>query len=342
MTPRPLRAAAEPPVDQASALTAIGASLTVSLDNGRLPCRDYLVGCMHGARSAGRDDAAAGPTATSVFERPPLVGGRGVRRIAAMGYVYDAAWRRERRRLDALAALYDPGTIAVLSRLGVDRGWRCWEIAAGSGTIARWLAERLGSGGELLVTDLDPRFVESLRDHNVMVSRHDVRSDPPAVGAFDLVHARAVLAHVCERQRAIDAMVRALRPGGWLVVEDVVFAPRSCDPPLVALERTDAAFRRVLQATDVDPDYGLKIPAAFEQAGLVEIGHDARVPLARTGTTDIELLALTLEHLRPRLETDGALAADDLDQTLRALHEPGRTLRCAHMVAAWGRRPASA
>ena len=258
-----------------------------------------------------------------------------------MGYVYDAAWGPERRRLDALAALYDPGTIAVLSRLGVARGWRCWEIAAGSGTIARWLAERVGASGELLVTDLDLRFVESLRDDHVVVCRHDVRSDPPAVEAFDLVHARAVLAHVPEHGLAIDAMVRALRPGGWLVVEDVVFAPRACDPPLAVLERTDAALRQVLQAAHVDPDYGLKIAAAFEQAGLLEIGYDRRVPLARTGTTDVELLALTLEQLRPRLQTDGALAAADLDETLRALHKPGRTIGCAHMVAAWGQRPSA-
>ena len=256
-----------------------------------------------------------------------------------MGYVYDAAWGQEQRRLDALAALYDAGTIAVLSRLGIARGWRCWEIAAGSGTIARWLAERVGTRGELLVTDLDPRFVESLRNDHVVVCRHDVQSAPPAVEAFDLVHARAVLAHVSERQRAVDAIVRALRPGAWLVVEDVVFAPRACDPPLAVLERTDAAFRRVLQATRVDPDYGLKIPAALEQAGLCEISSEVRVPLARTGTTEVGLLSLTLEQLRPRLQTDGALAADDLDETLRALHNPGRTIGCANMVAAWGRRP---
>jgi SAM-dependent methyltransferase len=258
-----------------------------------------------------------------------------------MGYVYDAAWEGEQARLDALAASYDAGTIAVLSRLGVVRGWRCWEVAAGSGSIAHWLADRVGIDGELLVTDLDPRFVESLRGDHVVVCRHDVRSDPPAVAAFDLVHARAVLAHVPERQRAIAGMVAALRPGGWLVVEDVVFAPRTCDPPLAVLERADAALRRVLQAAHVDPDYGLKIPAALKQAGLHAISSDVRVPLARTGTTDIELLALTLEQLRPRLQTDGALPAGELDETLRALARPGRTISCAQMVAAWGQRPPS-
>ena len=59
-----------------------------------------------------------------------------------MGYAYDPGWTHERRRLDAIAALYDPGTIELLLRTGVASGWCCWEAGAGSGTIAHWLAQR--------------------------------------------------------------------------------------------------------------------------------------------------------------------------------------------------------
>jgi SAM-dependent methyltransferase len=37
---------------------------------------------------------------------------------------------------------------------------------------------------------------------------------------FDLVHARLVLVHVPDRAAALATMVAALRPGGWLLVED--------------------------------------------------------------------------------------------------------------------------
>ncbi len=49
-------------------------------------------------------------------------------------------------------------------------------------------------------------------------------------GQFDLVHARLVLVHVPEREAALDAMVAALRPGGWLFVEDAdpALQPLSC------------------------------------------------------------------------------------------------------------------
>ena len=40
-------------------------------------------------------------------------------------------------------------------------------------------------------------------------------------GIYDLVHARLLLEHLPERERALDKLVRSLRVGGWIVIEDV-------------------------------------------------------------------------------------------------------------------------
>lgn len=37
---------------------------------------------------------------------------------------------------------------------------------------------------------------------------------------FDLVHARALLCHLPEREQALDRMLGAVRPGGWILVEE--------------------------------------------------------------------------------------------------------------------------
>ncbi len=47
-------------------------------------------------------------------------------------YVFDnAAVNQTSRRFDALAALYDPGTIRYIRALGVRRGWHCLEVGPG-------------------------------------------------------------------------------------------------------------------------------------------------------------------------------------------------------------------
>jgi hypothetical protein len=42
------------------------------------------------------------------------------------------------------------------------------------------------------------------------VLRHDIARDPLPNRAFDLIHARLVLIHVLERERALERMAEAL------------------------------------------------------------------------------------------------------------------------------------
>ena len=48
-----------------------------------------------------------------------------------------------------------------------------------------------------------------------------VVNDPLEASSFELVHARLLLEHLPQRDQVLQKLVRALRPRGWLVVEDV-------------------------------------------------------------------------------------------------------------------------
>ena len=135
-------------------------------------------------------------------------------------YALNNAGREASSRFTALAAMYDPGTIRHLEDRGVSSGWHCLEVGGGGGSIAAWLAARVGPAGRVLVTDIDPRFLESLQGAHVEVRRHDIVSDALPEAAFDLVHSRLVLLHLPEREKALARMVSTLKPGGWLVDEE--------------------------------------------------------------------------------------------------------------------------
>jgi len=108
-------------------------------------------------------------------------------------YLFDQAWRQEHDRLHALEALFDDASAHHLARLGVGPGWRCLEVGAGAGGVARWLADRVGPSGQVLATDLDPRFLDGHGRANLQVRQHDILTDPLPDTLFDLAHARAVL-----------------------------------------------------------------------------------------------------------------------------------------------------
>jgi SAM-dependent methyltransferase len=253
-------------------------------------------------------------------------------------YIYDQAWGEEKRRLDALAALYDSGTIDRLEGVGVEPGAAWLEVGAGSGTIAAWLAGRVGGEGRVMATDLDTRFLADLAD-NIEVVTHDIVGDDLEREVFDGVHARAVLEHLPDRAGAIANMVTALRPGGVLLLEDVVFPPACSHPPTPVLEKVVEAFASGFRAVGADPNYGLQLPSALGAAGLVDVDCDGHAPVAFTGSPSSSFMLLSLEHLRDRFIGAGLLTEADVSEALQDLGNPGRTLLPPMMISAWGRKP---
>jgi ubiquinone/menaquinone biosynthesis C-methylase UbiE len=124
----------------------------------------------------------------------------------------------ERGRLALLEQRFDAGTIRRLGDLGVTSGWRCLEVGAGSGSIARWLSERVGSAGSVVAADIDTRFLTGLPD-NVDVRELDIR-ELQLEPQFDLAHCRALLMHLPDPADALTRIVAALRPGGVLLAEE--------------------------------------------------------------------------------------------------------------------------
>ena len=77
----------------------------------------------------------------------------------------DAGALALRRRISlahyaTLGQLFDPTTFRHLDRLGLQAGWRCWEVGAGGPTVPAGLAERAGPTGRVLATDIDVSALE--------------------------------------------------------------------------------------------------------------------------------------------------------------------------------------
>jgi SAM-dependent methyltransferase len=246
------------------------------------------------------------------------------------GYTFDPAWPEEQHRLELLEQCNDPTTIALLARLGVGAGWRCLEVGAGRGSVARWLRDRVGPGGRVVAVDLDTRFIN--REHGVEVHRADLLVDDIGRDAFDLVHCRAVLHHLPGKQPlALEKMASAVRPGGLLVVEEPYFGAMlaSRTPAWVATWRAYYAAM-----ANADYDWAVGLAAEFQAAGLVDIGSCGRAELVQGGSQEAELLRLSLEAVRDR-----ASEGSDFDAGIRLLRDPSVFEPGAVWYAVWGRRP---
>jgi SAM-dependent methyltransferase len=203
-------------------------------------------------------------------------------------YVFDQTWQREHDRLRALEGAFDGASTRHLAERGVGPGWRCLEVGCGAGSVARWMAERVGASGRVLATDLDLRFVETHGHGNLEVWRHDILSDPIEQATFDLAHERALLVHLPGRLRVLERMVAAVRPGGWVVAEDpdhggamIPALRRYVHPPDHAelWERVFHGLDALFTRAGADASFGPRLPLALADAGLQRVGAELHTPL---------------------------------------------------------------
>lgn len=255
-------------------------------------------------------------------------------------YVFDQAWEQERERLAGLEGWMDPGTIRHFEQIGVARGWHCLEVGAGGGSIASWLCERVAPDGRVLATDLDTRFLDAIEHPCLEMQRHDVTADPLPEDGFDLVHMRFLLMHLADREKVLERLVAALKPGGWLLVEDLDNITHVPVEPVPAYERVTAATMGVMAAVGVDIELGRKLPGMLEAAGLTDGTATGRIEIGhRENNPGVAMWRLTLTQLREPAVGSGAASDADFDEVLRLLDDPGFQVMPPAVIAAWARKP---
>jgi SAM-dependent methyltransferase len=261
-------------------------------------------------------------------------------------YAYDNALAAQRERLRTLEALFDAGTIAELDARGVGRGWRCLEVGAGGGSIALWLADRVAPGGAVVATDLDTTVLDGLSHPNLEVRVHDVLEDDLPDREFDVVHVRLVLGWLADRETALRRLIAALKPGGWLVAEDLDFASAVPDPHMGA--DLCARFTRIVEAHHAviaerhgfDPGYGRRLAGDLDGAGLVDTDFRGRASMWRAGEPGGEIWRLSLEQLRDGIVDLELMDAGEADAAVELCTDARFSSLSPVMMAAWGRRPA--
>ena len=257
-------------------------------------------------------------------------------------YLLDNQQVEAGQRFDALSVLFNPSTFRHAQAVGLAPGWRVWEVGAGSPTVPAWFAEQVGAQGHVLATDIDTSWLHT-GTPGYEVRRHDVGSEPPPAGLFDLVHARLVLVHLPARGQALTAMVAALKPGGWLLLEeaDPALQPLVCPDESGAEQelanKVKRGFRTLLAQRGVDLAYGRTLPRLLRDAGLSEVGSDAYFPMGGPACTDLE--RATVEQVRGPLIAAGIATEAELTQHLFHVATGRLDLATSPMVTAWGRKP---
>jgi len=252
----------------------------------------------------------------------------------------------ELNRLRLVEEFYDPNTIRHLEIIRASEGWNCLEVGAGAGSVAQWLATRVGPTGKVVATDIDTRFLSHLIIPNLEIRQHDIIKDALERGQYDLVHCRCLLMHLPQPEKGLKRMMNAIRPGGWLLIEEMDYGS------MLSIDITNpsaAVYTGVLRAlwdflrksNIIDPYFGRRVRSLVEQLEFIDVGQEGWTRVNRGGDPFSRLQSMTLQAAAKPMIAAGLLTQEQHDSIQRLLLDPTIQSPGGTLFAAWGRRPVS-
>jgi SAM-dependent methyltransferase len=263
-------------------------------------------------------------------------------------YLFDNAAEREARaRMAALAAQHNEATFRYMEQCGIALGWSCLEIGAGDGSVARWMAARVGPAGCVLATDIDLRFVlqyGSANPPNMQVRVHDIVTDSLPEGVYDLVHARWVLVWLPARLTVLDKLVEALRPGGWLLIEDYdtqLVAPEWAAPDPTAAARfakMKDALLELMTRAGLGHSYARELHHHLRERGLIEVQSHGAIATFTGGTPGADLQQANFQQVHKAAIEAGLVSEAEFEEVMLLLSDPQFIAFTPMMFSAMGRK----
>lgn len=182
---------------------------------------------------------------------------------------------QEQRRLSILNGFINEGS---LRELGLRGGERVLDVGCGLAQLTRAMARAVGPNGRIVGVEKDPaqlaeanrQAAEENEGHLVELREGDAYTLPLSDqewGAFDVAHARFVLEHVGDPLRVVRGMVRAVRRGGRIVLEDDDHDVLRLYPELPGFRALWEAYMRTYERLGNDPFIGRRLVSLLHEAG---------------------------------------------------------------------------
>lgn len=237
-----------------------------------------------------------------------------------------------------LTTLNDLINRASLREIGLGAGEQILDVGSGLGQFTRAMARAAGRGAKVIGVERDERqrseAIRQAREHGeealVEMRAGDALNlplRPEEWGAFDLAHTRFLLEHVPDPLDVVRSMVRAVRPGGRVVLADDDHDVLRLYPELPDVMRAWRSYIETYRRLHNDPFVGRRLVSLLRQAGARPTRNTWLFFGSCAGHEDfptiVENLARIFEGARDSIAAGGEMTREHVDLAVRSLRDWG-------------------
>jgi len=185
-------------------------------------------------------------------------------------------------RLRFQHSVWGPITELFFDRLGVGPGWRCLDVGAGPGFVSMDLRRRVGNSGQVAALEPSEFFGQWLQQEinrgdwpNLQVLTGTSYEAPLPPDHYDLIFSRWVIGFVPDPEAFLQPLLKALKPGGIIAIQDYVHKGCALFPQGGAWDIFPEMMRQWWRSGGGDPFVGAQLPTAMKNLGLKIVDYNS-------------------------------------------------------------------
>jgi ArsR family transcriptional regulator len=225
-----------------------------------------------------------GPTAAAAQDQRRLQTALAARRTKSQEFFSSSAGQWDRLREEMFGTRFHLAALAALA----DPGWTVGDLGCGTGQVAEAVAPFVA---RLIAVDGSPAMLQAARKRlhglaNVDIRRGDLEALPLDDESLDAAMLTLVLHHVADPAKGLKEVARALKPGGRVLVVDMLPHDREQyrqQMGHVWLGFSEDQMQRLLSVGGFERIRIASLPPDERAKGPALFAAGARKPTAQTG-----------------------------------------------------------
>ncbi len=252
-----------------------------------------------------------------------------------------------KKRLDVMAEILNTDTLKLITGNEDLSGKSFLDLGCGGGNLALEVAGLVGENGHVTAIDFDAeiiRLAQADADRKAISNITFKAANAYEIdfnNEFDIVYSRFLLSHLQEPALVINKMLRALKPGGRIIIEDIDFSGHYCYPACEAFDLYVQYFTAAARNNEQDPHIGLSLFQLFQDAGVADIAFDVVQPSHNKGRGKW-MAYFTMDKIKEAVIEQGLSTVKDIADILEKLADFTKDERSIismpRIFRAWGKK----